>query len=306
MLTLVEGPDGCGKTTLCQTPAFQDLHYVKWGPPDFPQENMFFKFFEGLQKTPENAVLDRLYPSEMIYGPLFQRPTWFDRARQRMMDRYLLSRSTVLLICLARYEIAEENWARRNLAGGEYVVDQDWYRQVYDGYRHFQTDLPKLYWDYTVGSKAVKVRERIEVRRPPPNEGPGIGAFRRGVTLMVGERINDNLKGPKLPFVQFEQGGSWWLTNELERVGYPERSLYWINARDYLTDAECHPGFMDLLDPAHVVALGKVAAEWCEKVARVPYAALEHPAYWRRFRTGEEYPLAQALQGPTKAPFMQE
>lgn len=131
------------------------------------------------------------------------------------------------------------------------------------------------------------------------NPGPGAGAFRPGVALLVGERPgvarNGELKH-RLPFTTFVRAGcAHWLADGLESVHVPESALYWINAYDALGIPTRHD-FVSDLQPARVVALGNLAERWCV-AAHLDHSTVPHPQYWKRFHPKEPYPLLSLLKG---------
>lgn len=130
------------------------------------------------------------------------------------------------------------------------------------------------------------------------NPGPGAGAFRPGVTLLVGERPGVARSGElkhRLPFVTFTRSGcALWLTEQLEVAGVPESDLYWINAYDAL-GIPTSSDFVSALEPNLIVALGDLAERWC-RAAELTHVAVPHPQYWKRFRAREDYPLLGILK----------
>lgn len=130
-----------------------------------------------------------------------------------------------------------------------------------------------------------------------PNRGPGAGAFRRGVCLLVGERPGVARSGQlkhRLPFVSFDGNGcAGWLAEQLENAGVSEADLYWINAYDALS-FPTNSSFVDALQPTQIIALGKEASRWC-KASHLPHRCVPHPQYWKRFRSKERYPLLDVL-----------
>jgi len=130
------------------------------------------------------------------------------------------------------------------------------------------------------------------------NRGPGAGAFRPGVALLVGERPGVAKSGQlkhRLPFVSFDGAGcAGWLAEQLASAEVEEADLYWVNAYDAVgvpTDA----AFVRELAPSAIVALGSVAGRWCRDV-HLRYRAAPHPQYWKRFHYRERYPLLDVLR----------
>jgi hypothetical protein len=127
------------------------------------------------------------------------------------------------------------------------------------------------------------------------NKGPGIGNFKPGNILIVGDTASNPLiDNIDLPFVHWE-GCSPWLAMQLDYAGVPETELYWVNG--FRLDGGIQSkDFVDELQPRLIVALGEEAARWCE-IADLKHTRVEHPQYWKRFRHADQYPLVNLLRG---------
>jgi hypothetical protein len=132
----------------------------------------------------------------------------------------------------------------------------------------------------------------------PPPPAYGAGAFRPGVTLLVGDRSNVARIGQlkhRLPFVTFAGTGVGpWLNQQLEAAGVREDELYWINAYDAAGGAT-DPGVIKSLRPRKVIALGKLAERWALD-AGAAYEVLLSPAEWRHEFKREPYPVGRIIR----------
>lgn len=299
MITIIEGPDACGKTTLAKSVAFEDHIYAHQGPfqNDVLNETIEHvrrhEMTAGALLTPRNVVFDRLHLGELVYGPLLRGESLLDNVEFRMIERYLLSLQGVMVVALPPLSVMLENWERTRTEREELVTRRGQMIAVYDLYHALmhRPDVPVIVYDYTTHTLEA-TRVNVERVRPPVNRGPGIGHFKAGVTLLVGEQVNLNQPGQRLPFIGSVSG--YYLTSKLEEWGVRESELYWINALDpqgQPTDAS----FINDLQPGRVVALGGVAHAWCHANDVVAHAS-PHPQYWRRFKRSSEYvPLQEAL-----------
>lgn len=299
MITIIEGADGTGKTTLAQSAAFQDHNYLHCGPSG---ENPFKEYFQLADGCDSHmpTLFDRFHLGERVYGAAYRGSDRLGAAKMRMLERYLLSRRAVVVHAEPMYGVARHNWRARAERGGEMIkVDQeDTYRHVYTLFGQIakESALPVVRYDFCDETPET-LRERVEAVRPPVNKGPGIGRFERGVTLIVGERCNTNTNANyNVPFVG-EQGCSPWLAQQLQDYSIDENTLYWVNA--YTPEGEVtHPGFVELLQPSLTIALGSDAAMWCAfAVGADNYVRVSHPQHWRRFNSKKPYPLLQVLHG---------
>ncbi len=298
-VTIFEGPDGSGKTTLVDHLSKKlgpDFKVINHGP--YPGEAQIAHYYRAsLMETERHHVfLDRCWLAEPIYGAAFRGGA--DRvgvASRRMLDRIALGRDGVVVLCRPPYEKCRETFVQRK--GIEYLDTPEQLNDVYRRYGKMVTDLPVVCYDYT-NDNMDDVIDRVVKARGPVNTGPGIGHWDPGhVTLMVGDRMNGKPGDPlsDLPFVSFNEGGcSAWLARGLESASVPEDELYWINAFDRNGDATWDD-FVGELSPKKVIALGENAAAWCA-AAGVKYSRVQHPQFWKRFRSSEHYPLFSLLE----------
>lgn len=294
-LTIIEGPDGAGKSTLIEK--LQDV----WGSvkmihhgayPGVTERELPAKYLHPmLQRSITHLIYDRSWCAEPIYGAAMRGGA--DRIGigwRRMLERVALSERGVVVLALPPYSRCLATFAARR--DREYLDHVEKLKRVYNGYLQLKTALPMFRYDYESMSLG-DVRRLLEQHRPTLNLGPGIGRWAPGeVTLLVGERSNDvnALRYPKLVFVS-SRGGSGgcgpWFAEQLEKLGVGEDQLYWVNAvdpRNIATD----PKFIEQLQPKRVIALGGVAASWCKDIG-VEAVEIEHPQYWKRFHHHEPW-----------------
>lgn len=293
MITILEGPDGAGKTTLGHDGVcFSDHAYVHLGPPS--QLGAFHDVVGAItaRRRKRHVLFDRLHLGEGIYGPVFRGKDTLGMARRRLIERVLLSRQAVVVLCLPDVERCVETFRARK---GEEMLDNEMQlRLVHEAYRTIETHLPIVTYDYTRDMDLLAIdglRSLIEAARPHFNGGPGVGHFRPGNTLIVGEQVN--ARAP-MPFID-DRGCAIWLAEKLNEAMVPESDLYWINALD--PDGEwTDPGFLDGLRPTRIIALGQVAERWCKDVgAGTSTHAIPHPQQHKRFRYHQPYPLTEIL-----------
>lgn len=126
---------------------------------------------------------------------------------------------------------------------------------------------------------------------------PGIGRFKTGNILIVGDKPGPKSYGRNLPFVG-NTGSGLWLLQQLEIEEQPfisEANLYWINSRDCYSK-ECSNSFVADLKPTKIIALGNNAEAWCSKISeQYEIIKIPHPQFWKRFKNKELYPLMEKL-----------
>lgn len=131
------------------------------------------------------------------------------------------------------------------------------------------------------------------------NQGPGIGRWKQGAVLIVGDRHGPSLQPYKvnsnIAFCDMAKAGtSYWLTSKLEDAGISEESIYWINSYDQ-NDQPTESAFIDRLKPQTILALGDNAARWCETYG-LRFEQFGHPQWHKRFKYHEDYPLIARLK----------
>lgn len=303
-LTIFEGPDNAGKSTLLTRllaerntqgqPEPQLRHSAP--DPDLGSHEKFLRYLSWLHIAQFGDVwCDRAWLSCDIYDHVMLGKQRLSVVQRRILERLALTRRVVQVLCLPPYEVCVALWRHRRDGGGEYVEAEDRYRLVYDYYVTAQAPrLPTVRHDWT-NPGAIPLTELIETMRPPPNGGPGVGHWRpQNVTLLVGEGPNPKVKYSHLrylgPFCDTSnQGCSKWLAEQLETALVPEHKLYWVNAYDKTQQVTDHR-FIDRLQPLKIIAMGKVAAQWA-RASGHQFVHVEHPQHWKRFHSKEPYPL---------------
>lgn len=289
-LTILEGPDGAGKTTLFNN-MFQECIFVNHGSYDgvpviLPK---YLKPMLEPKGDTAHTVFDRCWLSEKIYGNVYRNGN--DRlgsAGVRMLERVALSVGAVVVLCQPEYWRCLEAFnSRRDL---EMLDSEGQLWKVYVEYKelHFQTHLPLIEYDWTKNNAENHLLSRIEMLRPRPNEGPGIGNWDPGrVVLMVGKKPSRG----DLVFVAgrgLRGGCSYWFASYLDKLCVPESKLYWINVQDRYGAVTDHE-FVDRLRPVCTISLGKTAERWCTDYQVPNHVAIEHPMFRKRFHYGKPW-----------------
>lgn len=132
--------------------------------------------------------------------------------------------------------------------------------------------------------------------RPAINVGPGVGNWLPGkVILLIGEKPGNEKAVTRKDYAFLSSSGSsGWLCKRLDDIKFPERDIYWINAQNRegdWTDAS----FISALQPTQIFALGGIANTWCA-MNDIKAEAHNHPQYWKRFKSKQEYPLITKLR----------
>lgn len=130
------------------------------------------------------------------------------------------------------------------------------------------------------------------------NSGPGIGNFKKGCVLIVGDKQSPligtvSVYRPNWPFISSNPNGcSVWLASRLSEAGISAQDLYWVNAYSPRgTPLDCGR-WVSELKPCGVVALGKGADKWCQDNL-MDHSVVHHPNFWKRMYPGKSYQLTK-------------
>jgi len=161
--TLLEGPDGGGKTALAEFLAARyDLHRIKNGAPK-PDENLVRTYLAQLN---ENTVIDRAWPSEMIYAPLMKRRRLVSLHDDSALFGELKRVGGRMVICLPPFGDCERAWKGRE---GELFQDRKILESAWDAYadlaESFRSEPEFCYLhDWTLDSNNAKLCQWLEAK----------------------------------------------------------------------------------------------------------------------------------------------
>ncbi len=150
-VTIFEGPDGAGKTTLVDAWTVEGLlvDAVHLGPHKGDPRR---ELMAHLAAHPGPVAFDRFHLGEQVYGPVYRGKDGLGWIGRRAVEKALAKRCGIVVICLPAYAVAHANWARRRAEGGEMFPSPSGFKSVYDRYLTVKTDLPVVMYDYTLQS----------------------------------------------------------------------------------------------------------------------------------------------------------
>lgn len=299
-LTIFEGPDGAGKSTLARR--YADLisaRYVHF--PSLPRVNQSLARLYVEAMVPallgyQHVVLDRCWLSETPYGEVHREGRdRLSNAARRMLERLALRCGAVVVKCLPPLQTCLANFRSRK--GQEMLKSEHALSAVHHLYCDMVTELPTVTWDFTVddpdylGEAVHKMRVMTH-----PLEIQSAGRWGASVVL-IGEGFAERKEWDswyQWPFGSFAgEGCSKWLTDELNKAGIRETNLLWANADQPLD-------VLELTEAQRVVALGQVAAEACY-AHKIGAAVVDHPQYHKRFKSNRIYPLIDCIYDATRS-----
>ena len=303
-LTIVEGPDGSGKSTLVARLAESYGATVVHHGPYKGEKNIAWRYLESFGNETGHVILDRSWLSEPIYRRALRERDRIASWERRLLTRAALAFTPVVVLALPSYDVCEANCRARDKDA--YLLKDNRLRTVYAGYLDMMpllrasVDVPMTFvrYDYKLHN-IDDITRWIDPRRRKLNPGPGIGNWSPGrVILMVGERPGTSARTPNDPHLPFVGWGGVvpWFAELFENWRLNELDFYWVNAFDR-NDVETPGDFVRELRPRAVVALGQVARAWCDRHG-VERRVVPHPQFWRRFHYREpstSYPLFKTI-----------
>lgn len=315
-VTIFEGPDGGGKSTIAQEYAqLTQARYVHHGPYKQVGDGLGRMFVESILPALlgyEDVVLDRCWISEPIYADVFRHGD--DRvgpARSRILDRLALRCGAVVVKCLPPWAHVKSTFNGRK--DEEYLDDDRQLLQVYGQYQHdLNTNLHELEHDYThhlgeslasvAGTRIKPLVEQLRAKSPPHSIRVRSTGNWNAKVVIVGEDFGEHKNNDALyqhPFGSLNGTGcSLWLSDQLDRADISEQSLMWVNA----DELERVPEFVEWHDGKRFITLGDKASEVVGRLhAKLPgytrtHLAAPHPQYWKRFQNARPYPLIGILK----------
>jgi hypothetical protein len=285
-----------------------NARYVHHGPYKQVTDGLARMVYESMLPALlgyEDVVLDRCWISEPIYADAFREGK--DRVgleRSRMMDRVAMRCGAVVVKCLPPWAFVKETFNGRK--DEEYLDDDQQLMRVYGDYQHdLNTHMHEVEYDWTqhrgqslslVAMTAIKPLVEMQRAKNPLHNIRTLSAGNWNAPIVVvGESFAEHKNNDamyQLPFVSMSGSGcSAWLAGELHWGGISEQSLLWINA-DELAKV---PEFFDWHAGKKFVTLGDKAACVLQDHGQTYYPA-PHPQYWKRFKSGVEYPLIKMLK----------
>lgn len=297
-LIILEGPDGGGKSTLAAALADEFKARVIHHGPYLGERRIAHHYLRSVYRAlygNQTIIMDRSWVSEPIYGAAMRGgANRISVHERRILERLALRADAVVLNVRPTFATCEKVWRSRR--GEEYVNRAETLKAVYAGYFNLdknESALPIIRYNREAATvNGVVTMLRALPKSPPPDEVPGIGRYRKGVTLLVGEKMGGEPLRRDLPFIG-RSGCSPWLSELLDEHGVLESSLYWVNA--FYLGVSTNLSFIEDLKPKTVIALGQTA-RFRLLESQHPFLFLPHPQFWKRFCYHRPYPLLEFLQ----------
>lgn len=283
MLTIIEGPDRTGKTTLCTSQPVHTrstyLHFEK--PTRHPIDEYVGPLRDYVPGSGADIWCDRHYLGECIWPEFFGRPTEMDGAVRTWIELFLQSRgASAVLACEYAAPTDDEP-----IAGHELDVLRSFYMAVDDSilpWAMYRFSHP-YFTEAALQDASLRERRVAYMHRWVGNRWVG---HPKPSVLLVGEQVARNSHGWDLPFVPYKSTSGHFMLTDLGDF-FMEHDVAIINAlKPGRNETEALTFAWRILHRPRVVALGRVAAN-ALKLNDVPHEQVPHPQYWRRFKRSE-------------------
>lgn len=293
-LTIFEGPDGSGKTTAAlEFAELTGAKYVHFGPLPHVKSGLARMYVEAMMPALlgyQDVVFDRSWLSEVPYGSAFRGGA--DRlgdAQRRMLERLAYRCGAVVVKCQPSWSIVKSNYFTRR--DKEYLKNEAQLRHVYEVYKSQTTSLPSVDFNHWRGDTVkTLINETNELRTRCHDLDLSTAGNSEARFVLVGESFAERKNQDswyQWPFASFNDGGcSNWLTDTLEKSHISESLLYWVNSDQDLKKVEQNKVF---------IALGLDASQALDAIG-INHKLCPHPQYWKRFHSGQQYPLITVLK----------
>ena len=140
MITIFEGPDGGGKTTLAKSYAEQtNARYVHFHHlPDINAslDRLYAEAMLPAVMGYQDVVMDRAWHSERPYANICQRPDRLNTASRRMLERLALRCGAVVVYCMPSVSTVIDNY--RNRGNKEELLAKE--QAIIDVYAAYQAE----------------------------------------------------------------------------------------------------------------------------------------------------------------------
>ena len=329
---LLEGPDGAGKTTLGKRLAelYDGLYIHRTYSPTM---DIWEHHTEALQIAHQNyrdklVIIDRLWPSELIYGRVFRDGGYYGDYNARSMDRVLLRMCAIYVMCIPMdVDYVVKVHAEKKGRGEEMfptvkdiaVRYIDWFKgsvvrnpkgdyveqmSVIGGFEKNRRDW--YHYDVTNMGKTMErvgkdLIALIEDRKKSQyrgalnsSDGNFTGFLGTAKYMFIGEELGDP-EGPiRWPFYA-KTGSPDYLNKTLHSFNFDEIKAVWTNA----INNDAHAVDVLVQNPElKVICMGGIAKKKCKEWGIRPHKVIHHPQWARRFNHNGDKgkPYAQEIQ----------
>lgn len=274
MIIIVEGPNGVGKTTLCET--LKDRYGLEYMKEEKPNEPGFPYYLKKALSYKHDIVFDRYLLGEYVYPKLFndgRKP--LENWEQRAIERVLQVKNTFLIYANVdkptKLKIFEERG--EDLVDASMVDDEsDYFDEAYR-----KSILPKITYNFKKDDleDVYKQIDKID------NQSISLATGNRFMpkVMFIGDVINTQNKFFRLnPSVEkrafsVDNASSKFFHQAIEHLD----DVYITNTNKNLNSE------IVSVRPQVIISLGKNAGMFCDRL-EINHQNIFHPQYYSRFK----------------------
>lgn len=305
-IIVLDGTDVAGKTTLAKALIEKyGGHYLhctyRWKDRMHLYHLATIRMaIKKIQQDDKMVIVDRWWPSEMVYGDVYRGGARVPNEGLRILHRLGLRHGVTYVICFRDRDKILDAYTKSKAKRQEMYDADERMVKVHDGYELLYNSIQdqRARWHHYNLDRAIVNRFYFEAQVDmigkcsqfynyerclmnnvlPHSVGAPMGDY-----LFVGERINRAARALDYPWIAFT-GASLNMARSLGELGIPEHRICWTNA--YLPDGTGNGNLIALLKILppfrKVVAMGAEATKFCQNSGRCDFS-MPHPAYLTRF-----------------------
>lgn len=159
MLTIIEGPDGAGKSTLVKQLCERGFIEVKPFPRELVEQyGLYEKVFSSEMYSHNNFVMDRSFISEWVYRIAVNDK----KPNIRLIEIIKLLELDNVIVVYCNNKNAFENSIKR---GETYITDENTHKRVFDAYEFIFDTLEKftfskiIKYDYDICTASELIKQ---------------------------------------------------------------------------------------------------------------------------------------------------
>ncbi|KKN13153.1 hypothetical protein LCGC14_1009220 [marine sediment metagenome] len=287
-ITILEGPDGGGKTRLayrlCDRYGFRYHHE---GPPHQP--DMFRYYAETLERmvySRTNWVLDRFHLGELVYGEVVRGKSQIGTEGVRLLNRLIRHADVRVVIVLPDPITCEKNFQKELDEGRGYLKTRRQFTRVYNFYHDLWRQSCGHYLRFNYRNRLHNLDHLVTPYRHTPFRGM-VGS-RRAKFIIMGEQVNHEKISVDLPFFNLENS-SHSLNRALWAAGYLEEEMAFVNAYRGTKPKNLRRLIRESQPKAERIIALDGRAQYVLATQGVPHYRVAHPQFIKRF----EHPKSQ-------------